>query len=248
MGEIVLLINYTQKFLVGTIALVLTMGMASPVFADDSLGGITVDIPEVGALDAVTPSEIWYGFSVRGGEIDARGCFQSDLDGLICSPSVAGNSDLAPAPAWTFDCPAAGCWLTVTDAFNRGDQFEVFDFDSSIGTTSAVPIPVGLEQCNNDPLTSSDPEACLTDVLSSSGMFELVEGSHSITITRIAFDDRIPNIAAYFKVVHHTTVAGELLSLDNSALVIAGLSSMIWIAPVAAGLAGAGLLIVKHRD
>ncbi len=42
-------------------------------------------------------------------------------------------------------------------------------------------------------------------------------------------------------------VAGELLSLDNSALLIAGLSSMVWIAPAAAGLAGAGLFLVKHR-
>jgi hypothetical protein len=42
-------------------------------------------------------------------------------------------------------------------------------------------------------------------------------------------------------------VAGELLSLDNSALMIAGLSSMIWIAPAVAGLAGAGLFLVKHR-
>ncbi len=44
-----------------------------------------------------------------------------------------------------------------------------------------------------------------------------------------------------------TPVAGELMSLDNSALLIAGLSSMVWIAPAAAGLAGAGLFLVKHR-
>jgi len=44
-----------------------------------------------------------------------------------------------------------------------------------------------------------------------------------------------------------TTVAGELLPLDNTALVIAGLSSMIWMVPVVAGLAGAGIYLVKFR-
>jgi len=42
-------------------------------------------------------------------------------------------------------------------------------------------------------------------------------------------------------------VAGELLSLDSSALVIGGLSSMIWMVPAVAGLVGAGLYMVKTR-
>ncbi len=42
-------------------------------------------------------------------------------------------------------------------------------------------------------------------------------------------------------------VAGEMLSLDNSALVIAGLSSMIWIAPAAVGIAGIGIFVAKSR-
>jgi len=42
-------------------------------------------------------------------------------------------------------------------------------------------------------------------------------------------------------------VAGELLSLDSSALVIAGLGSMIWMVPAVAGLVGAGVYLVKFR-
>ena len=44
------------------------------------------------------------------------------------------------------------------------------------------------------------------------------------------------------------SVAGELLSIDNSALVIAGLTSMsVWMIPTVLGLAGAGIYLVKFR-
>jgi len=44
-------------------------------------------------------------------------------------------------------------------------------------------------------------------------------------------------------------VAGELLSLDSSALVVAGLtSSATWVIPTVAGIAGAGIYLVKFRS
>jgi len=44
------------------------------------------------------------------------------------------------------------------------------------------------------------------------------------------------------------TVAGELLPLDSSALMIAGLTSMtVWMIPTVLGLAGAGVYLVKFR-
>ena len=42
-------------------------------------------------------------------------------------------------------------------------------------------------------------------------------------------------------------VAGELLSINSSALVLGGLSSMIWMMPVATGIAAAGIYLVKSR-
>ena len=43
-------------------------------------------------------------------------------------------------------------------------------------------------------------------------------------------------------------VAGELLSIDSSALVIGGLaSSAVWMIPAVAGIAGAGIYLVKLR-
>lgn len=44
-------------------------------------------------------------------------------------------------------------------------------------------------------------------------------------------------------------VAGELLSLSSSALVIGGLaSSAVWMIPAIAGIAGAGIYLVKTRS
>jgi len=43
-------------------------------------------------------------------------------------------------------------------------------------------------------------------------------------------------------------VAGELLSVDSSALMIGGLSSSaVWMIPAVAGIAGAGLYLIKFR-
>jgi len=45
-----------------------------------------------------------------------------------------------------------------------------------------------------------------------------------------------------------TQVAGELLPIDSSALMIAGLTSMsVWMVPTVLGLAGAGVYLVKFR-
>ncbi|HEY4760684.1 MAG TPA: PEP-CTERM sorting domain-containing protein [Thermoguttaceae bacterium] len=68
-------------------------------------------------------------------------------------------------------------WLDVTDDFQKGDQFEVFDFGSSIGLTSSVPIdPSGLE---------IGPEAAFNDPTYSSGSFSLSPGPHSVTFATI---------------------------------------------------------------
>ena len=44
------------------------------------------------------------------------------------------------------------------------------------------------------------------------------------------------------------TVAGEIIPINNSALFLAGLSSMtVWMIPAVVGLAGAGVYLVKFR-
>jgi len=56
------------------------------------------------------------------------------------------------------------------------------------------------------------------------------------------------NLAFFLTGNQVTQVAGELLPLDNSALMIAGLTSMsVWMIPTVLGLAGAGVYLVKFR-
>jgi len=52
----------------------------------------------------------------------------------------------------------------------------------------------------------------------------------------------------YFEEPLPTVVGGELLSIDSTALVLAGLqTSAIWMLPVLAGVAGAGFYLIKFR-
>jgi PEP-CTERM motif len=107
----------------------------------------------------------WYTF----GFADASG------DPLIAGAGfVTGIRSIdAPDPAWTFTC-ATTCVLTVTDGFQAVDQFELFDFGASIGSTSA-PSGDRAHTCSNDEL------ACLADPEISHGFFILAAGDHSIT-------------------------------------------------------------------
>jgi len=67
----------------------------------------------------------------------------------------------------------------------------------------------------------------------------------------ITFDvatNNIVGIEIWTASFDETTVAGELLPLDSTALFLAGLTSMtIWMIPTVLGLAGAGVYLVKYR-
>ncbi|GGO87235.1 hypothetical protein GCM10011348_39950 [Marinobacterium nitratireducens] len=109
---------------------------------------------------------------------------------VTCVPSSGGNSVyLVDPPEWTFTLPFGGGTLTVTDAFDYGDQFEVFDHNVSLGLTPLVPVGGNC---------GSDPEVCLPDPASSSRVYPLAGGDHSIglNVTVSPFGGG----AAYFRV------------------------------------------------
>jgi len=253
----------------GTLALVFATGLASPAFADVSNNGVReaignseiaafIDIPVMTAEEVTTDNPLWYEFKHTAVGVVATGC-----EGIQCFPDSEGKSVAAPDGPWEFECPAEGCWIKVTDAFINGDVFEIFDDGSSIGETSAVPNDKsdcgtfdGDIQSNPDIMINGgwvflDPDTCfMDDTKSSSGMFILGSGPHSITIK--------PTVTAaeagswFFKIETHgpdeKPVAGELLPLDSSALVVAGLaSSAVWMIPAVAGVAGAGIYLIKLR-
>jgi hypothetical protein len=128
---------------------------------------VSVFVPAAGATP-VPVGGLWQEFHFLGTGSFADACGP-------CIPSSAGNSQFVGAPPWTFNIGGPGT-LTVTDAFLRGDVFEVFDFGVSLATTSAVPTDAGC--------SSSDPVVCLG--VNSSRVYALAPGPHSITIQMVA--------------------------------------------------------------
>jgi hypothetical protein len=130
--------------------------------------------------------ETWYEFDIIGTG-PTVGCLPADPAGDFCLPSGGTPTSFAPEPAWTFTSfqPVA---FTVTDAFQSGDQFEIFDFGVSLGFTSvpAIRPPVS---CGSDPVT------CLATDGISHGVFALAAGSHALTISSV--NDNFG--AAYFQ-------------------------------------------------
>jgi hypothetical protein len=136
---------------------------------------IAVLLTAVPALADLVPLGVWEEFAFETAGTPATGCDPNDPSGPFCLGSFGTPTDFAPAPPWTFSTPS-GVLLTVTDAFEAGDQFEVFDFGASIGLTST---PAGSDDCG------SDPVVCLATAGISERAFSLAGGAHSISITPV---------------------------------------------------------------
>ena len=119
------------------------------------------------------PIGVWTEFSFTAAGTPATGCFPNDPAGNFCIPSSGTPSTFLGAPPWTFTSPVAST-LTVTDAFEAGDRFQLFDFGASIGLSS---LPFGSADCGDDPVP------CLGTAGISDGLFGLGPGAHSITLT-----------------------------------------------------------------
>ena len=85
-----------------------------------------------------------------------------------------GGSGSIATPDFTFVSAAPGDVLTVTDAYLKGDVFDVYDFGTLIGSTSMVPASTSN--------TTTDPDVALADPTYSHGMFALGVGAHDISL------------------------------------------------------------------
>ena len=130
-------------------------------------------------------------------------------------PSSGGNSVFAPNAPWTFTS-ALPVFFTVVDAFEKGDVFQIFDFGSPVGQTTAVAVDASG--------SISDPAITITDPTYSRGFFALFAGNHSITIqpTVSPFDGG----AAYFRADTHcpctAPIPGSLILLGSGIMGLAG--------------------------
>jgi len=130
-----------------------------------SIAFTIVAVPTISSATAVVVGEPWgeFGFAGLG---NTTVC-------VFCTPSGGGNSFFLGDSPWTF---TGSGFLIVQDAFLVGDQFEIFDFGASLGTTSTP----GGGGCGDNPVT------CFSDPDSSHGIFALGAGDHSFAITVIA--------------------------------------------------------------
>jgi len=228
------------------VAVIMGFGSITPVIAQVPVEGGLSDTPIAGQEKAAGPVPIdgtWFEWSFFEFPFIAFGCPPADpLAPFPCTPSTGTPTVFADIPPYTFTCPASGCTLTVTDAFNQGDQFVVFDFGLPIGLTSIVAL-TNIQCAPNN----TDPEDCLLDPNSSSGVFALAAGPHSISFlpTIVALS---PGGAAYFKVVQQITIGGTMIPIDTTALLLAGVqSNSMWMIPVVAAGIVIGVFVIKRR-
>lgn len=114
-------------------------------------------------------------FAFDGVGQTATGCDPADPNGPFCIPSSGTPTGFLDAPPWTFTAAAGGALLTVVDAFESGDRFDIFDFGVLVGSTSAPNLRAPAD-CGDDPVV------CLGTPGMSLGTFALAAGDHSITI------------------------------------------------------------------
>jgi hypothetical protein len=143
-----------------------------------------------------------FGFTDPG--VSSTGCAPADPAGIFCTPSSGTPTVFLDAPPWTFDAAAGGATLTVIDAFESGDRFEVLDLGIPIGFTS-VPAAAGAVDCGDDPVV------CLATAGMSTGVFALAAGPHSITIAPTLSPSFLG--AAYLRIDGPTVAAPQPVSL-----------------------------------
>jgi hypothetical protein len=132
---------------------------------------------------------VWYEFGFTDPGVSPTGCQPADPAGGFCTESSGTPTTFADAPPWTFFA-AAPTTLTVTDAFESTDRFEVLDLGIPIGMTSP-PAAGAVVDCGDDPVI------CLGTAGMSTGVFALAAGPHSFTIVPLESGS---GGAAYFEV------------------------------------------------
>ena len=125
-----------------------------------------VCLPALVSADAVTvDNPNWYEFA-----FGAPGSFGTN--GSSAQPSSGGNSQFAPDAPWTFTSPTP-VQVKITDAFNKGDSFTLFNFGVQVGSTPVVSFVNSGE---------SNPAVTSADASWSSGTFVVPAGNASLTI------------------------------------------------------------------
>jgi len=253
--------NNTQKLLAGVLALVLVAGMTSPAFAtpvtNDSLPGpsILIDFSEFDGIFCPAPN-VDDGLNCRGmGPIQVGNLVGEDVEWSASDDfSFLGNGDYGlgvngewdsgrdgysatdnPASSMRFDFAEPVCAVVgfVNYSPGIGDPFIMTALDGSNGVLETFDI-------------SNDAPISTPDALNDGDFRGFVRATNDIAAIELFGEFDVLDDLTFTRC--DTQVAGELLPLNTSALMIAGLTSMsVWMVPAVAGLAGVGVYLVKFR-
>jgi hypothetical protein len=115
--------------------------------------------------------------------------------------SSGGTTVLATSPSsgplttsWSFTFTAGGGKLKVTDLGTVGDQFRVFIDGDVNGVLTSVPFTNGTS-C---PI-SDDPFSCYTNAGSSTSLFNLSAGLHTLTMSDYAVNNQVSSGLGAFR-------------------------------------------------
>lgn len=140
---------------------------------------------KVGAVQILN-NRPWYEFSFTTefstglSTVAATGCFPVDPDGLDCVPSVAPSTGFAGPAPWTFSvADRTELHFLITDAFERGDYFDVYDNGRLIEGTPRV---------SAGPSCGDNPRICFGDLSVSFADIRFGAGDHSIVIMATPID------------------------------------------------------------
>ncbi len=168
----------------------------------------------------------------------------ADCDGILEPTLVKVDWNVE----FNTSCPQANI-ISVDIGEDQGTAFIWYDFPVGFNTADPLTIIVDDidwldENGNQIPGFIEDVDCVIpADVQINNVDFS----SDSVAIEFEATTPGAPTIVHCDLIISHP-VAGELLPLDSTALLLAGLTSMsVWTIPTILGLAGAGVYLVKYR-
>jgi len=166
---------------------------------------------------------------------------------------IPGPSEIVTSipndPEFTYSFCNSANGGTEVDIDEQSIWFRYFEISGTLTCTVAAHTVV-LSSLN----WVNDPNAVILNIIEQGGgnipiLSATVTGPNEVTIDIDGFQLQPGGVAeAHFDIIPDHKVAGELLPLNTSALMIAGLSaSAVWMIPAVAGLAGVGVYLVKFR-
>jgi len=217
-------LNNTHRLLAGALALVLVAGMTSPAFANPMGDTVLIEIDGIPADPQIDQVEV-----VPGAEFE----FVNLLDGTLI----------------TVDIEDGAIWIEFPRGVDAPIPYTIHIEDIDWLDENGNEVPGEIVDLFCEAFVLSDP----LGIIPGHSWSNTPDGS----IVWIDVDPNIftqPGIPASIHCeyttehVEDSLVAGQLLPLESTSLMIAGLTSMsVWMIPTVAGLAGAGVYLVKFR-